>query len=268
MNATLVILTSEELLYISSYLKQLLKKLLNKNYKIYKIYYCNQEPGKNNIIIKIRYYINFFGMFNSFIIICKYIKLLFLSMIVCPLFKNEKYAFNIKSISKHFNIPYKEIEDINDERYVMELENMNPDVILSLAYPKIIKEKILKIPKIGSLNVHSALLPKYRGVNSPFWQLYYKERESGITVHEIHSKLDEGDIIYQEKYDISKIKSLNQFYIYITKKGPDIVLNAIDIYINNKKRVILTKKEEKESYFSFPTKKERISFIKSGGRFF
>lgn len=262
-NKKVVILTSEELLYLSPYLKGLIMKIQKHKFNVLKIYYCNKEYGSKFRVFK---YINFFGIKNSAIILNKYVKMILISYLIYPLTKKKEYAYTIRSIAKHFDIPIEKVNDISDKRH--EIEKMKPDIILSLCYTRIIKPSIFNIARIATANVHSALLPRNRGINSPFWALKKHEKETGITVHVVDEKIDHGEIIYQERIGLSEIATLNQLYNEIIRRGPDVVLKALDILCNNRKRIVLTGKNEKGSYNSSPTKKDKIEFIRAGGRFF
>ncbi|MFH1684469.1 MAG: methionyl-tRNA formyltransferase, partial [Candidatus Margulisiibacteriota bacterium] len=84
------------------------------------------------------------------------------------------------------------------------LESLRPDVIVVVAYGKILPKEIIDIPKYGCINVHASLLPKYRGAAPMQWALLNGEKETGITIMKIDELLDTGDIILQEKVKISE----------------------------------------------------------------
>jgi folate-dependent phosphoribosylglycinamide formyltransferase PurN len=265
----IVILTSEEMLYLLPYLKSVLSRLLEAGHQIQKIYYCNKEPGKKNSLRKkVLYYIRFFGWKASLRIAIFYFWRHCQSLAVFPFRKSMGFAWTMKTLSRAMGIETEKVENINRKGHAQEIARLKPDIILSLAYPKLVKERILRLAQNISLNVHSALLPRFAGVNSPFWQMLHGEQTGGITVHEMSPEIDAGRIVYQEKLDLTGLVSLNAFYRLITHRGPDIVLKAISIVSENKPFVRLTDPEEKGTYFSFPEKKDRREFKKKGGRFF
>jgi methionyl-tRNA formyltransferase len=101
-------------------------------------------------------------------------------------------------------IPYAFTNDHNGSDSEQMLCNSQADVLL-LYGTKIIKPHILSLPKIGVLNSHSALLPKYRGGKSEFWILYNNEPEyAGVTIHWVVPGLDEGDIFLQHPIEVEK----------------------------------------------------------------
>jgi methionyl-tRNA formyltransferase len=96
-------------------------------------------------------------------------------------------------------IPVYFVDDYNGQEAENILRKANPDLLL-LYGTKIIKPNILSVPTTGTLNSHSAILPKFRGSRSEFWILYYGEPErAGVTIHWVTPGLDEGDIFIQER---------------------------------------------------------------------
>lgn len=146
------------------------------------------------------------------------------------------------------------------------IEQFSPDILISLACPQKLPPEIILLPKYGSYNVHSALLPKYKGVNAIFWAMLNNEKEIGVTLHKMNEKLDEGDIIIQKKINIYE----NETYVSIANRviqvGSDIINNFIinfNLFYGNG-----VKQEKIDSYFSYPQKKDRILFHTRGKRFF
>jgi methionyl-tRNA formyltransferase len=76
--------------------------------------------------------------------------------------------------------------------------SLKPDLIWVNSYSMIIREDVLSIPRLGSLNIHGALIPQYRGCNTTQWAILNGESRTGVTLHEMSAGLDEGDIIDQE----------------------------------------------------------------------
>jgi len=108
---------------------------------------------------------------------------------------------NLEFFCKKANIPYffMTSSDENLENWVKEKK---PDVIVVYSMSQLLKENIFSIPKYGTINLHPAFLPKYRGPNPLFWHYYHGETKFGITLHYIDKGEDTGDIIYQEEIQI------------------------------------------------------------------
>lgn len=90
-------------------------------------------------------------------------------------------------------------------KFVRTLKNLKPDLILVNSYSMILPKEILDIPSKGTLNIHGALLPKYRGANVLNWVLINGEKETGVTIHYVDEGIDTGDIIVQRKVKINFI---------------------------------------------------------------
>ena len=91
--------------------------------------------------------------------------------------------------------------DFNDQQTVTRLLNDKPDMIVGLG-TRILRADVLATARIGALNCHSSLLPEYRGGGTEFWQLVGGEKETGVTIHWMASRVDEGEICAQRKWTI------------------------------------------------------------------
>ena len=95
-------------------------------------------------------------------------------------------------------------ESLDSEKEFNFLKDLNPDLVIVVAYGKIIPKRFLNIPKYGFLNVHASLLPKWRGVASIQRSIMNLDTETGISIMKITEKLDAGPVILQEKLRLTK----------------------------------------------------------------
>jgi methionyl-tRNA formyltransferase len=102
--------------------------------------------------------------------------------------------------------------NINAEESVKRIKEFNPDIILVVAYGQILSGHILNIPKIGCMNIHGSLLPKYRGAAPINRAIINGEKETGITFMFMREKVDAGEIIFQEKIDILADETCGELY--------------------------------------------------------
>ena len=93
-------------------------------------------------------------------------------------------------------------ENLNRPEWVSLIEELAPDIIFSFYYRNLISSEILGIPRLGAINLHGSLLPKYRGRCPVNWALVNGEKETGVTLHYMVDKPDAGDIIAQRKIPI------------------------------------------------------------------
>ena len=97
------------------------------------------------------------------------------------------------------------------------------------AYGKILNKEVLDLPKFGSINVHSSLLPKYRGAAPVNWSIINGDKTTGVTIMKMDEGMDTGDIILSKKLDISAYDNVET----LTEKLAIVGSNLIEIFINN-----------------------------------
>lgn len=188
-------------------------------------------------------------------------KLFFLS--TDKILVNFNIFFSVKSIINRFKIDFFEIHyDINQKKYLKKIEKIKPNLIIS-SCSIIFKKKILKIPKYGCINRHTALLPSYGGVYPVFQSIADGKKYSGITVHLMSNKIDQGKILAQEKI-LNKQNNLSKIYKEGFSKSAKLIIKGIDILLKKKK---IIQYNYNKSYFSFPNNSRWIKFRKNKGRF-
>ncbi len=109
---------------------------------------------------------------------------------------------SVAELAARHGIPVYAPEDINHPLWVQKIQQMNPDFIFSFYYRKMVKPAILDIPPKGCLNLHGSLLPKYRGRCPINWVLLNGEKETGVTLHYMTPKPDDGEIVCQRRTEI------------------------------------------------------------------
>jgi len=118
--------------------------------------------------------------------------------------QNENVWFDsVAELAASKNIPVFAPENINHPLWVKRIKELAPDIIFSFYYRNIIKQPILDIPPAGCLNLHGSLLPKYRGRCPINWVLVNGEKETGVTLHYMTPRPDDGDIVHQKKIIIT-----------------------------------------------------------------
>jgi|GEM_PF-3590 len=110
---------------------------------------------------------------------------------------------SVAELAASRNIPVFAPEDINHPLWVKRIKKLNPDIIFSFYYRHLIKPALLDIPPAGCLNLHGSLLPKYRGRCPINWVLVNGEKETGVTLHYMTARPDDGYIVGQRKIIIT-----------------------------------------------------------------
>ena len=109
---------------------------------------------------------------------------------------------SVAELAASKGIPVFAPEDINHPIWVERIRGMKPDILFSFYYRNMVKKPILDVPPLGALNLHGSLLPKYRGRCPINWVLVHGETETGVTLHYMTPKPDDGDIVAQTKIAI------------------------------------------------------------------
>lgn len=135
---------------------------------------------------------------------------------------------SILEYAAHKGIKTYYTDTVNKRDFLQILEKIKPDIIINQAQD-ILKKEFLSIPTIGVLNRHNSLLPKNRGRLSPFWAIYKGEKQTGVSIHFVTEKIDEGDIVVQEKFSISKRDNFNTIVKKSYKIAPEAMLKALDV---------------------------------------
>ena len=163
-----------------------------------------------------------------------------------PKGRGRKIAFPaVKEVALKHNLPLEQPEKVNpstqlginaersrgiknNKVFVSLLKSFKPDVIVVVAYGKILPKEILDIPKNGCLNVHASLLPKYRGAAPIQWALLNGEKETGVTIMWLDEGLDTGPIVLQTKVKIEEQDDSITLLKKVFDKGGPLLLKALE----------------------------------------
>lgn len=118
--------------------------------------------------------------------------------------------------------------DVNAPAFVGEIESLRPDLVISVSCPQIFKSRLLNAPATGCLNLHGAILPKYRGVMPSFWMLANGERQAGVTIYFMNEEIDAGDMCGRRVFDILPDESLDEFLRRSKRIAADLLVDTLD----------------------------------------
>ena len=133
---------------------------------------------------------------------------------------------------------------------------LDTDLSIVVAYGKIIPENILNMPKIGSINVHYSLLPKYRGASPVESAILNGETETGVTIQKMVYKLDAGPILVQEKVEIYPEEKVKELRARLTKLGADMLVKFLNDSPPDKGELKGVEQDESQATYSKKIKKE------------
>lgn len=173
----------------------------------------------------------------------------------------------VAQVMASHNIPILRLQTgINEPQSIDVIQSLAPDLLVSIAGNEIFRRKLIHLAPKGCLNLHCALLPKYRGLMPSFWVLRFRERCTGVSVFQVDEGVDTGPILVQKPIEIGNMTQ--QELIRRSKKvGMDAVAEAIDLIVRDEVRLI-PNGDAKATYFTFPTAADVAAFRKAGARFF
>ncbi len=173
--------------------------------------------------------------------------------------------YSIAQLAKAYGIPYGHVGNPNQEEFTGGLRERSPELLISVACPYILKEKVLAIPARGCINIHHAPLPRYKGMMPTFWQLFHGEQQLGLTIHYMAAKVDEGDALLQESLPVEPGESLHELIRRSKRHGAHCMAKVIR-GIAKDESVAVPMDHAQGSYFTFPRREEALEFRRRGLR--
>ena len=140
---------------------------------------------------------------------------------------NEVSFSPVKDVALAANIPVFQPEKIRAPESEQFLREANPDTIVIIAYGQIIPARLLGIPRLGWINLHASLLPKYRGAAPIQWAIANGESVTGITTMRIDAGMDTGDILLQHETPIGTTETTPQLAERISELGAPLVAETL-----------------------------------------
>lgn len=130
------------------------------------------------------------------------------------------------AVSKNLKI-YQPEKVRNNVEFIEEIKALQPDVICVVAYGKILPKEILDIPKLGCINVHGSLLPKYRGAAPIQWAVINGEKVTGVTTMYMDIGMDTGDMILKEEVSIGEDETTGELWDKLSEVGAKLLVKTL-----------------------------------------
>ncbi len=139
----------------------------------------------------------------------------------------------VKEFAISKNIPVYQPEKVRkNEEFINNIKQLNPDVICVVAYGKILPKEILDIPRLGCINVHGSLLPKYRGAAPIQWAVLNGDKITGITTMYMNEGMDTGDMILKQEVEIGENETTGELWDRLSKIGGQLLVKTIELIEN------------------------------------
>lgn len=160
----------------------------------------------------------------------------------------------VKTLAQSRNLPVFTPENASADDFAAQLAALQPDVVVVASYGQFLKKNLLAVPRIGTINVHPSLLPKYRGASPIQWALANGERETGVSVLHVTPKMDAGDLLAQERFPIAPDDTFGSLEPRLAAKGAELLVRVLDDFRAGKTQG--TPQDESQATFARKLAKE------------
>lgn len=144
--------------------------------------------------------------------------------------KRRKSAENpVRDLAEKSNLPVLDPPSVNDAAIIQQLREINADLFFVCDYGQILSRDCLSASRLGGINLHGSLLPKYRGAAPINWAIYHGEQETGVTVIHMTPKLDGGPALAFAKTDIGADETTEDLEPRLSQIGVGAVMEAIEL---------------------------------------
>lgn len=136
----------------------------------------------------------------------------------------------VKVLALENDIPVAQPKTLKNNQEMLDvLKEMNPDLIVVVAYGLILPTEVLELPKYGAINLHVSMLPKYRGAAPIQWAVINGDAQTGVTVMQMDEGLDTGPIIEQRTVTIGEMQTAGEVFEVVAKIGADLLCETVQL---------------------------------------
>lgn len=160
----------------------------------------------------------------------------------------------VKEFALSKNIPVYQPTTLKDGAAEKIIREINPDILVVVAYGKILPNGIINAPKYGAINLHASLLPKYRGASPIHAAVVNGDEKTGVTIMYINEKLDEGDMILKREVEIKYTDTVGDVYNKLADTGKEALNEALNMFAEG--RVNAVAQNHAEATFTKPIEKD------------
>ena len=140
----------------------------------------------------------------------------------------------VKTLALENNIPVFQPSKMRDGTAFEQVKALEPDILVVVAYGRILPDDILALPKFGAINVHGSLLPKYRGAAPIQWSVLNGDKITGVTTMYLASEMDTGDIIYSTETEIGEKETSGELFDRLMEMGAELLAKTLNDIENGK----------------------------------
>jgi methionyl-tRNA formyltransferase len=177
----------------------------------------------------------------------------------------SKHYHSLRQVCRAYDVPLRHIGNPNDAEFIDAFRARGPELLVSVACPYILKDRLLTLPPLGCINIHHAPLPGYKGMMPTFWQMFHGERSVGVSIHAMVARIDEGAILLQESLPIQSGESLDSLIRRSKRHGAHCMARVLRA-IQSGTPPTPQPPVRPSSYFTFPKHEEIAEFHRRGFR--
>ncbi|MBZ5628698.1 MAG: formyl transferase [Acidobacteriia bacterium] len=182
---------------------------------------------------------------------------------VLPKGPSARRYYSLQQLCRAYGVPCDSIGNPNAAEIVAGIKTRQPDLLVSVACPYILKDALLSVPPLGCINIHHAPLPRYKGMMPTFWQMFHGERQVGVTVHYMAAKVDEGAALLQDKLDIAPSETLDSLIRRAKRHGAHCMARVLrDVAAGRQQPIQLD--QSAGNYLTFPNAEQIREFRAKG----
>ena len=133
----------------------------------------------------------------------------------------------VKELALEHNLPVFQPVKMRDGQALEQIKALEPDILVVVAYGRILPDDILAVPKYGAVNVHGSLLPKYRGAAPIQWSVLNGDKVTGVTTMYLASEMDTGDVIYTDSTEIGEYETSGELFDRLMKMGAELLVKTL-----------------------------------------
>ena len=170
--------------------------------------------------------------------------------------------FDVEKLARQYGIPVMRCASVKEDCIINYVAEQSPDLILSVSCPQLIGKKILSKARLGGINIHSSLLPRFAGLAPYFWVLSNNQEITGTTVHYMTQRFDEGNILVQKHLTVEPGESAFNLFKSLAFEGCNAMEEAVPLALSGYQGI--KQNLENYSYFSHPTDEAYKSLRKNG----
>ena len=139
----------------------------------------------------------------------------------------ELCASPVKELALENGLPVFQPVKMRDGTALAQIKALEPDILVVVAYGRILPDNILAVPKYGAINVHGSLLPKYRGAAPIQWAVLNGDKVTGVTTMYLASEMDTGDIIYTAETEIGEYETSGELFDRLKDMGAELLVKTL-----------------------------------------